>query len=141
MMNRKKNLTKLLTFLLFISSALNSLLTAQNVSVSATPIEQHIKGELLNIQNYQPSTNAMVNYDNGVWAAVRIEVPNTLVTKDHFIHLSYSLLDIVELWIPNAKNTLELAYQTGQAFDFSSRPYNNADFVFPLTEGVTEYYF
>lgn len=141
MMNRKKNLKNLLTFLLFIYSALNSTLTAQNISVYATPIEQQVKGELLNFQHYQLSEGAVVNYDNGKWVAVRIEIPDNLATKHHFIHLSYSLLDTVELWTPNSKNTLELTYQTGQAFDFSSRPYNSADFVFPLTESVKEYYF
>lgn len=136
----KKKKVLIISFLLFLG-LLNGKLRAQNIEVSVTSISKERKGSDLLLENYRISQDAAVTFENGSWVAVKLQLPKNFAKKDHFIHLSYALLDTVELWIPNETNTLELAFQTGQAFNFSSRPYSSSDFVFPVTEGTTDYYF
>lgn len=112
----------------------------QDISVYSSSIEREIKGTELNSLNYEYFENGVVNYNNGVWAAVRLEIPAELAKNDNFIYLSYALLDTVEMWIEDG-NEMAMVHQTGQAFEFHSRPYVNSDFVFPIIEGQEVYYF
>lgn len=131
----------LFTTLLFSTVLMLSSLSGQSVSVYATLIDQEVKGSMLDVQEYELVEDGVVNYNNGEWVAVKLEVPPDLAKEDNFIYLSYALLDTVELWVPDQNNQLVRAYQTGQAFKFNTRPYASSDFVFPMSEGTEVYYF
>lgn len=129
--------------LLLLFLCLGFSLSAQeksDLAVYAVPIEQSTTRADLQKQDYSLVEDGVVNYDNGLWAAVKLIVPEHLAREDNYLFLSYSLLDTVELYVPNHTGGLNRIYQTGQAFKFNSRPYASSDFVFPMTEGVTEYY-
>ncbi len=131
---------QLIAIFLFISGLFFNNLAAQSISVFTTAIDAQVNGERLDEQNYSLLEDGVANYDNGEWVGVKIEIGSEQATKDHFIHLSYSLLDTVEVWTPGDNGRLYMLYQTGQAFKFNTRPYNSSDFVFPLLERNQEYY-
>lgn len=126
---------------LFLSSVVLSSVSGQNISIYASSIDAKTKGIDLDKQQYDFVESGVKNYNNGQWAAVKVNIPLALAHKNNYIYLSYALLDTVELWRPNSNTQLVRAYQTGQAFDYDTRPYASSDFVFPLEEGVRDYYF
>lgn len=135
-----RKLQIILTLLFGAGLSVNTSLSGQTISVYATHIGQEVKGANLDVQEYQLIEDGVANYDNGEWVAVKLEIPSELAEKDNFICLSYALLDTVELWVENKNGQLEQAFQTGQAFNFDSRPYASSDFVFPMREGAGVYY-
>lgn len=127
-------------FLWLFFSFLNSV-SGQNISVYTSPIDHKTKGLDLDKLQYDLVESGVVNYNNGEWAAVKVNIPFDLEPNENFIRLSYALLDTVELWMPNNNKQLFRAYQTGQAFEFATRPYVSSDYVFPTKKGVQDYYF
>ncbi len=129
------------TILLFISFFCLNEISAQDVIVSSTKLDQNTKGESLNQLNYKPSKDGVLKFDNGNWVTVKLDIPGALAQDDNFIHLSYSLLDTIELWTKDRNGKLKMQTQTGQAFKFNTRPYASTDFVFPVSQNIQDYYF
>ncbi|NQX92913.1 MAG: hypothetical protein HRT74_12465, partial [Flavobacteriales bacterium] len=115
--------------------------TAQTAAVYSAIIDPSVNGEELANQNYTPIEGRAVTYDLGTWAAVKVSVDTEQSNSEHYIHLAYALIDTVELWLPDQNGTIQLDLRTGQSFRFDTRAYYSSDFVFPMKEGISEYYF
>lgn len=128
-------------FLLLITvAAFCPSISAQEISISAHAMDHAFDGSSLPVQKFHSLENKTAHFDNGKWIAVKLEIPTTQNLDDHFIYLSYSLLDTVELWATDEHGELGMLYQTGQAFPFDTRPYSSSDFVFPVQSGTYVYY-
>jgi signal transduction histidine kinase len=114
---------------------------AQDLVVYASKIDENIEGFALDNQDYHLIESGEINHPNGQWTAVKLVISEEKASKENFIHIPYSLLDVVEVWIKGNENQLRQLYKTGQSFIYDTRPYSSSDFVFPVLEDVKEYYF
>lgn len=89
--------------------------------------------------DYQEVKDRVANFDNGNTVYVRIRIDEDYATEDQLIFLSYALLDTVRYY-QQVDGNLELLIEAGQAFEFAKRQYEASDFVFPIKNGVQEYY-
>jgi len=89
--------------------------------------------------DYQEVKDRVANFDNGNTVYVRIRIDEDYATEDQLIFLSYALLDTVRYY-QKVDGNLELLIEAGQAFEFAKRQYEASDFVFPIKNGVQEYY-
>jgi two-component system NtrC family sensor kinase len=90
--------------------------------------------------NFTIIKKGVANFDNGSNVYFRVRLPDSLAKADQSFFLSYALLDTIRFY--QFRDSLPaLITETGQAFEFESRKFEASDFVFPLQEGVAEYYF
>ncbi|MBK9187182.1 MAG: response regulator [Moraxellaceae bacterium] len=53
--------------------------------------------------------------------------------KDWILHFEYPLMDVLQLYTPNAQNQYRLQYTTGDAYAFSQRPIKDRGFALPIS--------
>ncbi|WP_306643852.1 sensor histidine kinase [Sanyastnella coralliicola] len=127
-------------FFVFCTQILLSQSEKEALGVSISIIDNTTNGEKLDQLDYTFNQNEVATLDNGTHVAVKLEVREDAISSENSIHLDYALLDTVELWKADVNGQLELVCQTGQAFAFDTRPYENSSFVFPLDGTSEEYY-
>jgi hypothetical protein len=115
--------------------------SAPSISVHAAAVESGVQAQEFASLDYTLVEEGVATFQNGEWAALKVVVPEGSADDEHFIHISYALLDTVELWVQDAEDQMIRLHQTGQSFAFSTRPYASSDFVFPTQKGTEEYYF
>lgn len=104
-----------------------------------TDEQKHQAQELPNL-DYEPVVDGVANFDNGNTVYVRLRVSEDLAQQDQMIFLSYALIDTIRFY-QNESGIIVKISEAGQAFDFAERAYEASDFVFPISEGIQEYYF
>ncbi len=64
---------------------------------------------------------------------VKVDLNNHTDQKDWILHFEYPLMDVLQLYTPNAQNQYRLQYTTGDAYAFSQRPIKDRGFALPIS--------
>lgn len=64
---------------------------------------------------------------------VKVDLKNHTDQKDWILHFEYPLMDVLQLYTPNAQNQYRLQYTTGDAYAFSQRPIKDRGFALPIS--------
>ena len=64
---------------------------------------------------------------------VKVELNNQSTQKDWILHFEYPLMDVLQLYTPNAQNQYRLQYSTGDTYPFSQRPIKDRGFALPIS--------
>lgn len=89
-------------------------------------------------KRFKPSTVEVPSFgftDTTYWAKLTI-VSQSTFSKEWFLEIAYPLLDEVDVYVlvpNNASAPPEKIFRTGDLLPFASRPFEHANFVFPLT--------
>ncbi len=64
---------------------------------------------------------------------VKVELNNQSTQKEWILHFEYPLMDVLQLYTPNAQNQYRLQYSTGDTYPFSQRPIKDRGFALPIS--------
>ena len=64
---------------------------------------------------------------------VKVDLNNHTDQKDWILHFEYPLMDVLQLYTPNAQNQYRLQYSTGDTYPFSQRPIKDRGFALPIS--------
>ncbi|MBL0230018.1 MAG: response regulator [Moraxellaceae bacterium] len=64
---------------------------------------------------------------------VKVDLNNHTDQKEWILHFEYPLMDVLQLYTPNAQNQYRLQYSTGDTYPFSQRPIKDRGFALPIS--------
>lgn len=99
----------------------------------------HSPADFVNLE-FKEVNDGVANFDNGNTVYVHMRLTEDQASDDQMIFLSYALLDTIRFY-EYRDGKMNLMVEAGQSFDFDRRKYESSDFVFPISEGVQDYYF